>query len=119
MPAAYTVTITGSGASNPWMPDLSARTPFNIGIGVTVNSTNTLYNVEHTFDPIFQGIFPSTIAVLGSSQATWFSNTGITAQSSNANGNYAFPVVGIRLNVNGTGLSSVGTTKMTLLQVGP
>ena len=35
---------------------------------------------------------------------TWFTNSGINAQTGNANGNYAFPVAGISLNITaGTG----------------
>jgi hypothetical protein len=35
---------------------------------------------------------------------TWFPNSGLTAQTTSANGNYAFPVRGISINITaGTG----------------
>jgi hypothetical protein len=50
------------------------------------------------------------------SAATWFQHSTLSAQTSNANGNYAFGVTGIRLNV--TAGSSTGQTTMTLVQAG-
>jgi hypothetical protein len=32
------------------MSRMAAGSPFNIGIGCVVNSSNITYNVEHTFD---------------------------------------------------------------------
>lgn len=98
----------GLGSSLCFFPDIMV-TPFNIGIGCVVNSTSVTYNVEHTFD--FTG--SSTFI---SSNATWFANGGIAAQSSNANGNYSFPVSGIRVNV--TAGSSTGTVAFTAIQAG-
>lgn len=114
MPKPFRITITGSGVSTPWRPNYMSDSPFNIGIGVVVNSTAVSYSVEHTFDNIF-GDFANLASVTAGS-ATWFQNSGITAQTSNANGNYAFPVLGIRLNVSSG--SSTGTTTMTLVQAG-
>jgi hypothetical protein len=114
MPLPYKTTITGVAFSTPWRASWASPSPFNIGVGVVVNSTGITYNVEHTFDNIF-GDFPN-LATVVSSNATWFQNSGITAATSNANGNYAYPVIGIRLNV--TSGSSTGTATMTLIQAG-
>lgn len=116
MPIGYKIIQTGTGATAPWNPDVYRGAPFNIGVGVVVNSTGVTYNVEHTFDAVFGGLFGSSISLVASSAATWFQNSGISAKSTNQDGNYAFPVVGIRLNV--TAGSSTGTTTMTLLQAG-
>lgn len=88
--------------------------PFSIGIGVTATSTGIIYSVQHTFDPIFDNVFASSIAVIPASAATWIDNIGLSSLSSAADGNYAFPVVGIRLSVTSSG----GSATMTLLQAG-
>jgi len=116
VPVPARFVLTGLGTTTPWNTDYLRPSPFNIGVGCVVNSTNVTYNVEHTFDPIFQNAFASSIAVIASSLATWFQNTGMTAQSTNKDGNYAFPVIGIRLNV--TAGSSTGTVTMTLISAG-
>lgn len=90
-----TLTQTGTGRSRVHIPDFF-RNPFAIGIGCVVTGTVT-YNVEHTFDDTQSSNFdPST--------ATWFQNSGITGATANKDGNYAYPVRGISLNVTaGTG----------------
>lgn len=98
----------GLGSSQCVYPDLML-TPFNIGIGVVVNSSNVTYNVEATMDYTGSSAFIS-------SNATWFVNSGFSSQSSNATGNYAFPVTAMRLNV--TAVSSTGTATMTAIQAG-
>lgn len=98
----------GLGSSLVFFPDVML-TPFNIGVGCVVNSSNVTYNVEHTFDYTGSSTFISTAA-------TWFQNSGISAQSTNKDGNYAFPVTAIRLNV--TAGSSTGTVTMTAVQSG-
>lgn len=118
-PVKLTVTGLSSGAATyaagypTWMPDISVR-PFNIGIGAIVNSSNVTYNVEHSFD--YLGQFSSNFNGWVSSAATWFPNSGITAAASNANGNYAFPVSAIRINV--TAGSSTGMVTAYLNQAG-
>lgn len=116
MPVPARVTITGSGISNAWCPDFYKSAPFAIGVGCVVNSSNVTYSVEHTFDPIFFAIYGSSVGTVLSSNATWFQNSGITSQSTNKDGNYAFPVTGIRLNVSAG--SSTGTVTMSLIQAG-
>lgn len=110
----WTNTITGLsstfglGSSLICAPDIT-QTPFAIGVGCVVNSTNITYNVEHTFDYTGSSAFIS-------SNATWFLNSTIAAASSNLTGNYAFPVSAIRGNV--TAGSSTGTLTITLIQAG-
>jgi hypothetical protein len=108
-------TITGLSSTAgfaTWWPDYYGDTPFNVGIGVTVNSSNVSWNIEHTFDRL--GNLSSNFNNFISSAATWFLHSTLSGQSSNASGNYAFAVTGIRLNV--TAGSSTGTTTVTLIQ---
>lgn len=116
MPIPFRVTITGSGVSNPWNPDYLKQAPFAIGVGCVINSSAVAYTVEHSFDPIFFAIYGSSVGTVVSSNATWFPNSGITTQSTNKDGNYAFPVTAIRLNVSSG--SSTGTVTMSLVQAG-
>lgn len=104
---------TNSSGFPTFFPDLY-RTPFSIGVGVTVNSTAVLWNVEHSFDYI--GTLSSNFVGFTASNATWFQHSTLSAISSNGNGNYAFGVTAVRLNV--TAGSSTGTTTMTLVQAG-
>lgn len=124
MPQPYRTTITATGSttayvSTPWSPSYFAD-PFSIGVGVvsTGSSAATNYTVQHTFDPIFDGVFSSSVTIVAASNANWFSNTGLNGVSSaplSRDGNYAFPVVGIRLTVTSTATTVV---TMTLLQSG-
>jgi hypothetical protein len=96
---------TGAGASAVSPMNLNTS-PFNVGFGVIVSGTVN-YTVQHTFDDVFSPTFdPST--------ATWFPHPTIASQAANADGNYAFPVTGIRLLVNSGG----GSATLVLLQAG-
>jgi len=116
MPRTYRISVAGATVSTPFQPSFYEQ-PFNIGVGVTTNSTSTTYSVQHSFDPIFSNVFSSTVTVIPASAAIWFNNTGLSSLSSNADGNYAFPVVAIRLNVSAAAGSSV-ITQMVLSQAG-
>lgn len=97
------VSVTGVGTSSVVVPDYLSS-PTNVGVGCVVSGTAT-YTVEHTFDDVFSSSFnPAT--------ATWIANTGLTGKTANADGNYAFPVRGIRLNI----ASGTGTVTMTVVQ---
>lgn len=106
------ITVTGLSSTegfDVFLPDW-AVSPFALGLGVT--SSNNTYNVEHTFDNL---AFPSTLTAT-SSLITWFLHSTIAGLSSNANGNYAFPVRGIRLNV--TAGSTSATVVLTIISAG-
>lgn len=96
------ITLTATGTSN-WIPMDFRQAPFNVGIGVKINSGTATYTVEHTFDDVYD----SAVTPVA------FSNSGITAQTTNKDGNYAFPVRAVRLNV--TAGTSPNVT-MTLIQ---
>lgn len=102
---AMIVSVTGV-SSSPVVPMNRNITPFNVGFGVAVTGTIN-YTVQHTFDDVQSATFnPAT--------ATWFNHPTIAAQSANADGNYAFPVRGIRI----IGNSGTGTATITILQAG-
>lgn len=98
-----TLSVTGVGTSSVIPMDFRADS-FIVGVGCVVSGTAT-YTVEHTFDDVFATTFnPAT--------ATWLPNTGLTAQTVSKDGNYAFPVRGVRLNVS----AGTGTVTMTVIQ---
>lgn len=83
--------------------------PFNVGVGVKLSAGASLtYTVQHTFDNVQAKDFdPST--------ATWYSNSSLVTKTASADGNYAFPVTAIRLNVT---IWASGTATMTVIQAG-
>lgn len=95
-----TVSKTGSGSSSALVMNTNC-TPFNVGFGAVVTGTVN-YTVEHTFDDPAVGF------------TTWFPHPSIATESTNQDGNYAFPVTGIRVTVNSGG----GTVVMNVVQAG-
>lgn len=95
-----TVSKTGVGSS-PALVMNTNQTPFNVGFGVTVSGTVT-YSVQHTFDDPAIGF------------STWFSHPTIANKTDNQDGNYAFPVTGVKVLVT----SGSGTATMNLIQAG-
>jgi len=95
-----TVSKTGVVSSSALVMNTNIS-PFNVGFGVVVTGTVD-YTVQHTFDDPAVGF------------TTWFSHPTIAAQIANADGNYAFPVTGIKVLVN----SGSGTATMKLIQAG-
>ena len=95
-----TVSKTGAGSSAAIVMNTNV-TPFNVGFGVIVTGTVD-YTVQHTFDDPAVGF------------TTWFSHPTVAAETTNQDGNYAFPVTGIKLLVN----SGDGTATLKLVQAG-
>jgi len=95
-----TVSQTGVGSSNALVMNTNIS-PFNVGFGVVVDGTVD-YTVQHTFDDPAVGF------------TTWFSHPTVAGESTNADGNYAFPVTGIKVLVN----SGSGTATLQLIQAG-
>ena len=94
------LSITGTGVS-AWIPLDYKQNPFNVGFGVVVNGTIT-YDIEHTFDNVLgRGVTP-----------TAFKRASLVAQTTNKDGNYAFPIRAVRIN----NTAGTGTTTITLLQ---
>lgn len=95
-----TVSKTGTGSSSALVMNTN-QTPFNVGFGVVVTGTVN-YTVQHTFDDPALGF------------TTWFSHPTIASLAANADGNYAFPVTGVKILVN----SGTGTATINLVQAG-
>lgn len=94
------VTQTGTGTS-AWIPVDHTQNAFAIGFGCVVSGTVT-YTVQHTFDNIQDA----------SVTPTAFDHSTVTAETTNQDGNYAFPIRGIRLNVT----AGTGSVTLTVLQ---
>ncbi len=82
---------------------------FGISMGVDLNPGALTYTVEHTFDD--PADFSS--AADYNSNATWRATTGLTALAATGEGNIAFPVQAVRLNV--TAYTS-GSAELTVTQ---
>ena len=96
------ITQTGTGTT-AWIPMDYRQDPFNVGFGVVIDSGTATYTVQHTFDDIFDA----------SVTPTAFDHSTVAAQTTNKDGNYAFPVRAIRLNVTA---GTAPVVSMTLLQ---
>ena len=94
------VSKTGVGSSSALVMNTNIS-PVTVGFGVvvtgTVNST-----VQHTFDSPGVGF------------TTWYSHPTIASKTDNQDGNYAFPVTGVKVLVN----SGAGTATLNLVQAG-
>lgn len=99
----------GSATTSQAIPLDQYISPFNVSVAVTLSAGASLtYKVQHTFDDVFAANFdPAT--------ATWFDHSTLTAKTASADGNYAFPVSAIRLNV--TPYTS-GTATFNVMQAG-
>lgn len=95
-----TVSKTGVGSSDALVMNTNIS-PFNVGFGVIVSGTVD-YTVQHTFDDPAIGF------------STWFSHPTIAGETTNQDGNYAFPVTGIKVLVN----SGSGSATLKLIQAG-
>ena len=95
-----TVSKTGTGSSSALVMNTNVS-PFNVGFGVEVTGTVN-YTVQHTFDDPAVGF------------TTWFSHPTVAGETANADGNYAFPVTGVKVLVT----AGDGTATMNLIQAG-
>lgn len=95
-----TTSQTGVGSS-PALVMNTNISPLNVGFGVVVTGTVN-YTVQHTFDDPAVGF------------TTWFSHPTVAGQTANADGNYAFPMTGVKVLVN----SGSGSATLKLVQAG-
>ena len=90
---AVIITKTGTGSST--------TAPTNLNTSPTGTVT---YSIQHTFDDVYDAnVTP-----------VWFNHTSLVTQTVSADGNYAFPVRGIKVLVT----AGAGTATATLLQAG-
>ena len=85
-PIVYSLAGAGTGA---WLP-VDRHSPFT-SFAVVINGA-TNYTVQHTLDNLLSG----------SATPTAFDHDVIIAQTTSQDGNYAFPIAGIRI-VNNSG----------------
>ena len=95
-----TVSRTATGSTSAIVMNTNC-TPFNVGFGVVVSGTIN-YSIQHTFDSPAVGF------------TTWYSHPTIASKTDNQDGNYAFPVTGVKILVN----SGDGTATLNLVQAG-
>jgi hypothetical protein len=100
------VTVTGIDVSPVIIPD-HYTSPATMALGVKISATAT-YKVEHTYDDVFSPTFDPGTAI-------WYNHPTLgPALTANADGNYAYPPRGFRLNV----AASTGTVTLTVNQAG-
>lgn len=93
------ISTQGASGAGTTLPVDYAANYFGIGFGCVVSGTLT-YKVQHTFDD-------------PNGTPTWFDHPYVTGQTGNKDGNYAFPIRAVRLNV--TAYTS-GSVTITVLQ---
>jgi len=91
---------TGAGSTG-WVPVDYTQNQFGIGFGVVTSGTVN-YTVQHTFDDVFDPTVTPTA----------FDHSAVAAQTTNKDGNYAFPIAAVRVTVN----SGTGSATLTVLQ---
>lgn len=96
-----TVSKSTTGSSSALVMNTNIS-PFNVGFGVKVTGTIN-YTVQHTFDDPGVGF------------TTWYSHPTIASKTDNQDGNYAFPVTGIKILVNSV---SGGSVTLSVVQAG-
>lgn len=99
-PIQVSQTGVGTTATVPMDIYISA---FQVSLALTVSGTVTA-KVQHTFDDVFNSAVTPT----------WFDHPSMTGLTANTDGNYAFPVRAIRLNVT----AGTGTGTLTIVQSG-
>lgn len=107
-PVTLTTTDASGGAttSGVFIPDRNTMAGFAVGFAVTVSGTVN-YTVQHTFDDIVGGAYTAATA-------TWFDHASVASETTNQDGNYAFPCAAIRLRQ----ASGTGSCTMKIIQAG-
>lgn len=99
------ISKTDDGSSSIAALDIHVS-PFNVGLGVVVANVVD-YTIQHTFD----NVLDSTVTPV------WFNHATLVGQTTNQNGNYAFPVRGIKI-LNNAGTAANGVVTLTVIQAG-
>ena len=106
MAKIVSVTVVGVSASRPIHLNPNAN-PFAVGFGVNVvGSAAPTYSVQHTFHDLLSG-----------TSAVWYDHSYVSGESGDIDGNYAFPVAAMRLNVTAAGSASPSVT-LHVIQAG-
>jgi hypothetical protein len=89
-----TIDASGGATFSATTPLDYVQAPFAVGFGVVVTGSVN-FTVQHTFDG-----------------TNWFDHSSVAAKTANTDGNYAFPVLQVRLKQS----SGSGSCSMTLIQ---
>lgn len=102
------VTVGAATTSQP-IPLDHYKTPFNVSLGCGLSAGASLtYKVQYTYDNVQDPAFsPAT--------ATWYDHATLVAKTTTSDGNIAFPVTAVRLNVT---LWTSGTVTLAVIQAG-
>ncbi len=102
-----TFTVSASAAGNSvtgiYIPDRHVS-PFNIGFGCVPTATSAIFTVQHTFQDPLQ---------VSAGALQWFNHEFVvnaSAAGGSIDGNYAFPVGGIRVQIASAANAGVSTT---------
>lgn len=99
------VTVTSSGVSTSTVVPIDyLQTAFAVGFGAVVTGAAT-YTIQHTFSDVLD----STVTPV------WFDHETLVGQTTSQDGNYAFPIRGIRINQT----AGAGSVALTVLQGNP
>lgn len=102
------VTVGSATASTP-IPLDHYISPFNLGLGVSLSpGADLTYTVQHTFDDVWDPNF-------NAATAKWFNHATMNAKTTSFDGNYAYPIMAVRLLVT---VYTSGTATLTIIQAG-
>ena len=102
---AITVGTTGE-VNTPWIPLNLHQTPFNVGMTIELADSPTVtYNVQHTLDDV-QDLSVTPTAL---------NHEDLNSKTTTDDGNYAFPIRAMRLNMTGF---TAGTVQFGYAQAG-
>ena len=107
--ASYAGSVTVGTSTNigetPWLRlDTDNANPFAVGIGCTLLSGSATFTVEHTFDKLPPNPGSGYIATANYTPRV-FPHSSISAKTATIDGNYAFPISGLRMKItSGTGV---------------
>lgn len=98
-----------SATNSPVVPLDHYKTPFNVSIGCGLSAGASLtYTVQYTYDNVLDPAF-------NPANATWYNHATLASKTATSDGNIAYPVTGIRLNVS---VYVSGTVTMAVVQAG-
>lgn len=104
MSGLITKVVAGVSASD-WIPCNHLQAPFAIGFAVLINGSGApTYSVQHTFQDVFANATVTAGAI--------FDHPDVSGKTTKQDGNYAFPIGALRLNV-----TSAGSAASAVLQV--
>jgi hypothetical protein len=102
------VAVVNAVAASVVVPMDRRLDPFSVGIMVTITGGTATYTVQHTLDDVWSPTFVPA-------SANWDPHPTLVNLTAQADGNYAFPVSAIRLNVT---VVSGATVTMNVIQAG-